>query len=92
MLLDSLDREAQQDVDEACGAEIERRCAAIDEGTMATSDWKDVRTGIERNIFGRAAFPQLVRSCHACIRQSVRRVPILQFRILLVYREYSGYL
>ena len=53
MLLESLDPEAQQDVDEAWAAEIERRCAAVDAGTMATSDWKDVRARIERDIFGR---------------------------------------
>jgi len=52
-LLESLDPDAQQGVDEAWAAEIERRCAAVDAGTMGTSDWKDVRARIERDIFGR---------------------------------------
>jgi len=30
--------------------EIERRCAAVDAGTMTTSDWEDVRARIERDI------------------------------------------
>ena len=52
-LLESLDTETQRDVDEAWAEEIERRCAAVDAGTLATSDWKDVRARIERDIFGR---------------------------------------
>jgi len=52
-LLESLDPETQRDVDEAWAAEIERRCAAVDAGELATSDWKDVRARIERDIFGR---------------------------------------
>jgi putative addiction module component (TIGR02574 family) len=52
-LLESLDPEAQEEVDEAWAAEIERRCAAVDAGTLGTSDWKDVRARIERDIFGR---------------------------------------
>lgn len=52
-LLESLDPEVQRDVDEAWAAEIERRCAAVDAGTLATSDWSDVRARIERDIFGR---------------------------------------
>lgn len=52
-LLESLDEKAQSDVDAAWAAEIERRCAAVDAGTLATSDWKDVRARIEREIFGR---------------------------------------
>jgi putative addiction module component (TIGR02574 family) len=52
-LLESLDPETQQDVDEAWAVEIERRCAAVDAGTLATSDWSDVRARIERDIFGR---------------------------------------
>jgi putative addiction module component (TIGR02574 family) len=52
-LLESLDEEAQNDVDTAWAAEIERRCAAVDAGTLATSDWKDVRARIERELFGR---------------------------------------
>jgi putative addiction module component (TIGR02574 family) len=52
-LLESLDDEVQSDVDAAWAAEIERRCAAVDAGTLATNDWKDVRARIEREIFGR---------------------------------------
>lgn len=52
-LLESLDPETQRDVDEAWAAEIERRCAAVDAGTLGTSDWKDVCARIERDIFGR---------------------------------------
>jgi putative addiction module component (TIGR02574 family) len=52
-ILESLDPEVQRDVDEAWAFEIERRCAAVDAGTLTTSDWKDVRTRIERDIFGR---------------------------------------
>jgi len=52
-ILESLDPEAQRDVDEAWATEIERRCAAVDAGTLATSDWKDVRSRIERDLFGR---------------------------------------
>ena len=52
-LLESLDPEVQRDVDEAWIAEIERRCAAVDAGTVGTSDWQDVRARIERDIFGR---------------------------------------
>ena len=52
-LLESLDEGAQGDVDAAWAVEIERRCAAVDHGTLATSDWKDVRERIEREIFGR---------------------------------------
>jgi putative addiction module component (TIGR02574 family) len=52
-LLESLDEETQADVDDAWAAEIESRCAAVDAGTLTTSDWKDVRTRIEREIFGR---------------------------------------
>jgi len=52
-LLESLDPETQQDVDEAWAAEIERRCSAVDAGMLGTSDWKDVRVRIERDIFGR---------------------------------------
>ncbi|MBV9494289.1 MAG: addiction module protein [Acidobacteria bacterium] len=52
-LLESLDDDGQSDVDAAWAAEIERRCAAVDAGTLATSDWKDVRERIERELFGR---------------------------------------
>ncbi|HEY0140840.1 MAG TPA: addiction module protein [Thermoanaerobaculia bacterium] len=52
-LLESLDETGQSDVDAAWAAEIERRCAAVDAGELVTSDWKDVRARIEREIFGR---------------------------------------
>ena len=52
-LLQSLDPRAQADVDAAWAAEIERRCAAVDAGEMATHDWNEVRARIERDIFGR---------------------------------------
>ena len=52
-LLESLDDGTQEDVDAAWAAEIEKRCAAVDDGSLATSDWKDVRARIEREIFGR---------------------------------------
>jgi putative addiction module component (TIGR02574 family) len=52
-LIESLDGEAESDVDEAWAAEIERRCAALDSGEAVTSDWEDVRRRIERDLFGR---------------------------------------
>jgi len=52
-LLRSLDEEVESDVDAAWIAEIERRCAAVDAGTLARSDWKGARARIEREIFGR---------------------------------------
>jgi putative addiction module component (TIGR02574 family) len=52
-ILESLDPEAQRDIDDAWAAEIEKRCAAVDAGTLATSDWKEVRARIERDLFGR---------------------------------------
>ena len=52
-LLESLDEEIQDDIDAAWAAEIERRCAAVDDGSLATSEWSDVRARIEREIFGR---------------------------------------
>jgi hypothetical protein len=53
MLLETLDPEAERNVDEAWAAEIESRSAAVDAGTLATSEWKDVRARIEWDIFGR---------------------------------------
>jgi putative addiction module component (TIGR02574 family) len=50
---ESLEPQRDEDVDEAWAVEIERRCAAVDAGTMVTSDWNDVRRRIERDIFGR---------------------------------------
>jgi putative addiction module component (TIGR02574 family) len=52
-LLESLDEGIQTDVDAAWAAEIERRCAAVDAGELQTSDWKEVRARIEREIFRR---------------------------------------
>lgn len=52
-LIQSLDAEADADVDAAWAAEIERRCAALDSGEAVTSDWNDVRRRIEGEIFGR---------------------------------------
>jgi putative addiction module component (TIGR02574 family) len=52
-LIQSLDGEAESDVDAAWAVEIERRCAALDSGETVTSDWEDVRRRIERDIFGR---------------------------------------
>jgi len=52
-LLESLDPRTQSDVDAAWALEIERRCAAVDAGELATNDWNDVRARIDREIFGR---------------------------------------
>jgi putative addiction module component (TIGR02574 family) len=52
-LLESLEPETQVDVEAAWAEEIESRCAAVDAGTLSTSDWKDVRARIERDIFHR---------------------------------------
>ena len=52
-LLESSNEDIHNDVDEAWAAEFERRCAAVDAGALSTSDWKDVRARIEREIFGR---------------------------------------
>ncbi|HYK05414.1 MAG TPA: addiction module protein [Thermoanaerobaculia bacterium] len=50
---ESVDPSVQRGVDDAWAAEIERRCAAVDAGILATLDWADVRARIERDIFGR---------------------------------------
>jgi putative addiction module component (TIGR02574 family) len=52
-LLESLEPERQADIDAAWAEEIESRCAAVDAGTLPTSDWNDVRARIERDIFHR---------------------------------------
>jgi putative addiction module component (TIGR02574 family) len=52
-LLESLDTQADNDVDQAWLQEIERRCTAVDAGTAVTSDWGEFRARIEREIFGR---------------------------------------
>ena len=52
-LLESLEPETPADVEAAWAEEIESRCAAVDAGTLSTSDWNDVRARIERDIFHR---------------------------------------
>jgi len=52
-LIESLDDAADQGVDEAWAAEIERRCAALDAGDAVTSDWAEVRRRIEMQILRR---------------------------------------
>ena len=52
-LLESLEKEIDEDVDGAWAREIERRCAALDSGEAVTSDWNDFRARIEREVFGR---------------------------------------
>jgi putative addiction module component (TIGR02574 family) len=52
-LLESLEPETPSDVEAAWAKEIESRCAAVDAGTLSTSDWNDVRARIERDIFHR---------------------------------------
>jgi hypothetical protein len=45
--------ETEADIEAAWAEEIESRCAAVDAGTLPTSDWNDVRAQIERDIFHR---------------------------------------
>jgi len=52
-LLESLEPETHADIDAAWAEEIESRCAAVDDGSLPTSDWADVRSRIERDIFHR---------------------------------------
>jgi putative addiction module component (TIGR02574 family) len=52
-LIESLDGNPDDDVDATWAQEIERRCAAVDAGEAVTSDWEDVRSRIEREIFRR---------------------------------------
>ncbi len=52
-LIESLDRDKEDEVDAAWAAEIERRCAELDAGRTTTSNWEDVRRRIEKEIFGR---------------------------------------
>jgi putative addiction module component (TIGR02574 family) len=49
-LIASLDGEADADVDAAWAAEIERRMAAIDAGTVTLTPWSDVKRRIEQEI------------------------------------------
>jgi putative addiction module component (TIGR02574 family) len=52
-LLASLDGPADPDADAAWQAEIERRVAAIEAGTVALEPWEDVKRRIEKEILGR---------------------------------------
>jgi putative addiction module component (TIGR02574 family) len=52
-LLASLDGPADPDAEAAWTAEIERRVAAIEAGTVALEPWEDVKRRIGREILGR---------------------------------------
>jgi putative addiction module component (TIGR02574 family) len=52
-LLGSLDGPADPDAESAWDAEIERRIAAIEAGTIQLEPWEQVRHRIERDILGR---------------------------------------
>jgi putative addiction module component (TIGR02574 family) len=52
-LLASLDGPADTDAEAAWAAEIERRVAAIEAGTVKLEPWEDVKRRIEREILGR---------------------------------------
>lgn len=52
-LLESLDQADAEGAEEAWAQEIERRCAALDRGEAATSDWSEFRARMERDVFGR---------------------------------------
>lgn len=52
-LLASLDGPADKDAEQAWDAEIARRIAAIEAGTMPLEPWDIVRQRIEKGIFGR---------------------------------------
>jgi putative addiction module component (TIGR02574 family) len=52
-LIESLDGDPDNDVDTIWPHEIERRCAAVDAGDAETSDWEEVRSRIERELFRR---------------------------------------
>ena len=43
LLIESLESDAEPDVEEAWSAEIERRVADIDSGTVQTIPWEEVR-------------------------------------------------
>jgi putative addiction module component (TIGR02574 family) len=49
-LIASLDGQADEDVEKAWAAEIERRMAALDAGTSTLTPWWDVKRRIEREI------------------------------------------
>jgi putative addiction module component (TIGR02574 family) len=52
-LLASLDGPADPDAEAAWDAEIERRIAAIEAGTVRLEPWSDVKRRIERDVLGR---------------------------------------
>ena len=52
-LLASLDRPADPDAQAAWEAEIARRVAAIEAGTVKLEPWEDVKRRIEKEILGR---------------------------------------
>ena len=52
-LLASLDGPDDPDAEVAWAAEIERRVAEIEAGTVKLEDWEDVKRRIERDILGR---------------------------------------
>lgn len=52
-LLASLDGPSDPDAAEAWDAEIERRIAAIDAGTVTLEPWDEVRRRIARDVLGR---------------------------------------
>jgi putative addiction module component (TIGR02574 family) len=52
-LIASLDGPADSDAERAWDAEIQRRVAAIEAGTITLEPWEDVRRRIEKDILGR---------------------------------------
>jgi len=52
-LLASLDGPADSDAEAAWDAEIERRIAAIEAGTVRLEPWSEVKRRIERDVLGR---------------------------------------
>jgi putative addiction module component (TIGR02574 family) len=52
-LLGSLDGPADPDAENAWDAEIQRRIAAIEAGTIQLESWEQVRHRIEKDILGR---------------------------------------
>ena len=52
-LLASLDGPSDPDAESAWDAEIERRIAAIEAGTIQLEPWEQVRRRIEKDILGR---------------------------------------
>jgi len=52
-LLGSLDGPSDPDAESAWDAEIERRIAAIEAGTIQLESWEQVRQRIEKDLLGR---------------------------------------